>query len=167
MVLVLRTGVGLARAYSPATVAALLHIGTRDVTGLERRALQQLRLSARTHTCGAAGQTLATSGVFGAFGPPAWGAGLAGGESAAVGSEGGALGEVKDLHSATPSRLGPSGPAGKHPYRDGSTMLGVNLPPGSAGMWLMVAMIVVGVVLAAFLFADDQWRARWLPRRPR
>jgi hypothetical protein len=31
----------------------------------------------------------------------------------------------------------------------------------------MAVMIVVGVVLAAFLLADEERRSRWLPRRPR
>jgi hypothetical protein len=165
MVLVLRTGMGLARTYSPATVAALLHIGTREVAGLERRALRQLRLSARTHTCGAAGQTLTASGGFGALGP--WEAGLVGGQASAFGGERGALGQVKDLHYVTQSPPERSGPASKHPYPDGNALLGVGMPPGSVGTWLMAGMIVVGVVLAGFLFAGDRWRSRWLPRRPR
>jgi hypothetical protein len=164
MVLVLRTGVDLARAYSPATVAAMLHIGARDVTRLERQALRQLRLSARTHGCGAASQTWGAVGVFGAFGQPAGEAGLVGGETGALGGEGGALGEVKDLHAATPSPRERSGPPFKRPYPDGNAVLGVSTPPGSTDTWLMAVMIVVGVLLAAFLFADEQWRSRWLPR---
>jgi hypothetical protein len=165
MVLVLRTGVGGDGAYSPATVAALLQIGARQVIGLERQALRQLRLSARTHTCGAAGQTLADSGGFGAVGPGE--AGLVGGEAGAFGGEPGALGEAMGLHYATHSPPERSGPASKHSYPDDNALLGVNMPPGSAGTWLMAVMIVVGVVLAAFLFADERWRSRWLPRRPR
>jgi hypothetical protein len=161
MVLVLRTGVGLTRTYSAAAVAALLHIGTRDVTRLERRALRQLRLSARTHACGAAAQTLGASGVFGALRAPAGEAGLAGGDG-----EGGARGEVKDLRHATHSSRERSGPAGKRGYPDGDAVLGVDMPPGSADTWLMAVMIVVGVLLAAFLFAGDRLRSRWLPRRP-
>jgi hypothetical protein len=33
-------------------------------------------------------------------------------------------------------------------------------------MWLMAVMIVAGVLLAAFLFADEGWRSRWLRRPP-
>jgi hypothetical protein len=167
MVLVLRTGVGLTRTYSPAAVAALLHIGTREVTGLERQALRQLRLSARTHACGAAAQTSAASGVFGALRPPAGEAGLGGGEGEAVGGKGDARGEVKALRYPTHSSGERSGPAGKHGYPDGDALLGVDMPPGSADTWLMAVMIVAGALLAAFLFADDRRRSRWLPRRPR
>jgi hypothetical protein len=163
MVLVLRTGVGLSRAYGPATVAALLHVGTREVAGLERRALAQLRLTAGSHNCTAAGQTLAASALFGAFGPPAWEAALTGGEA----GEGGAAGEVKDLRYATHSPRERPGPAGKHGYPNGDALLGVNVPPGSADTWLMALIIVAAVALAAFLFLDERWRARWLPRRPR
>lgn len=156
----MRTGVGLARTYSPATVAALLHIRTRDVTGLEWRALRQLRLSARRHACGAAGHTLVASSVFGALGSLAGGTGLVGGEN-------GALGEVMDLRYASHAPPARSGRAGKHAYPDGGSLLGVNMPPESADTWLIAVMIVAGVLLAAFLFADEQWRSRWLRRPPR
>jgi hypothetical protein len=108
---------------------------------------------------------LQASGVFAAIGPGE--AGLVGGEASAFGGERGALGEGKDLHYAAQSPRERSGPASKHSYPDGNALLGVTMPPGSAGTWLMAVMIVVGVVLAAFLFADDRWRSRWLPRRPR
>jgi hypothetical protein len=108
---------------------------------------------------------LAASGVFAAAGPGR--ARLVGGEAGAFGGERGALGEVKDLHYATQSPRERSGPASKHSHPDGNELLGVNMPPGSAGTWLMAVMIVAGVVLGAFLFAEDRWRLRSLPRRPR
>jgi hypothetical protein len=101
--------------------------------------------------------------VSGAVGPGE--AGLVGGD--AFGGEPGALGEVKNLRYATQSPPERSGPASKHSYPDDNALLGINMPPGSAGTWLMAVMIVVGVVLAAFLLADEERRSRWLPRRPR
>jgi hypothetical protein len=92
---------------------------------------------------------------------------MVGGEAGAFGRERGALGEVKDLHYATQSLRERSGPASKHPRPDGNELLWINMPRGSAGTWLMAVMIVVGVALGAFLFAEDRWRVRSLPRRPR
>jgi hypothetical protein len=116
----------------------------------------------RVRRVGAAAQTSAASGVFGALRPPAGEAGPLGGHG-----EGGARGEVKDLRYATHSSRERSGPAGKRGYPDGDALLGVDMPPGSADTWLMAVMIVAGVLLAAFLFAGDRRRSRWLPRRPR
>jgi len=153
LVLELRTGVGIDRAYSPAAVAGFLHIGVGQVPGLERRALRALRSAAGTHACAAAVETLPVADLVGAFGQPPF-------------EEAGAIGAVKDLRFASRQRA-PSSSSSKHASQNGNALLGINMPPGSGDMWLLVVMIIVGVALVAFLFGDEEWRSRWLHRPPR
>jgi hypothetical protein len=69
-------------ALSPEAVAAQLHVPVSRVSRLERLALRRLRLTARTHTCGAATPAPGDSLAFGAF-------------AALVGEEGGPAGGVE------------------------------------------------------------------------
>jgi hypothetical protein len=74
--------------------------------------------------------------------------------------------DLKDLRRATRSPRERFGRAGRrYPHRD--PPYAVSAPPESGETWAVGVMIVVGLLLAAFLFADEQWRSRWLPRRPR
>src|SRR5262249_41234953 len=62
-------------------------------------------------------------------------------------------------HHATHSPRERSGPASKHGDLDGDSPYALNVPP--AERWLIGVMIVVGVLLAAFLFPDELRRSRW------
>jgi len=146
--------VGIDRAYSPAAVAGFLHIGVGQVPGLERRALRALRSAAGTHACAAAVETLPVADLVGALGQPPF-------------EEAGAIGAVKDLRFASRSQRALSSPASKHASPNRNALLGINMPPGSGDMWLLVVMIIVGVALVAFLFGDEESRSRWLHRPPR
>jgi len=151
-VLELRTGVDATRAFGRAAVARLLHIGIRQVSRLERRALRQLRSTAHTHSCGAANPSLSATGVAGSSGP------------APVG-EGGAIGEVRDVRYVTHTprqRL-----FGRAHSSNGDALLGIKMPPDGADTWLLVVMIIPGVLLLGFLFGDERRRSHWLHRPPR
>jgi len=151
-VLELRTGVDATRAFGRAAVARLLHIGIRQVSRLERRALRQLRSAAHTHSCGAANPSLSATGVAGSSGP------------APVG-EGGAIGEVRDVRYVTHTprqRL-----FGRAHSSNGDALLGIKMPPDGADTWLLVVMIIPGVLLLGFLFGDERRRSHWLHRPPR
>jgi hypothetical protein len=164
LVLQLRTGINVPGALSPPAVAKHLHISVVEVTRLEKRALRQLRQTARTSGCGAARDTasgLVAFGSFGSFGPP-------------IGEVGGATGGVKGArYIKLPSRERPR--LGTKPSSPGTaSLLGLNIPPVASDATLLILIVLALVLLVSFVFADasglgprhEQWRRRWMRRFP-
>jgi DNA-binding CsgD family transcriptional regulator len=152
VVLELATGVNAPRALSSAEIAHYLHIRVGQVSRLEKRALRQLRRTARTHAC--SGARRATPGllVFSGFGG-VLGYGVAtGGVEAA---------RYSKAPSSNPRGLPSNGAA---PSVD--SLLGINAPPAVDDGWLIILLVLGGVLSIGFLFADKERRSRWLRRPP-
>jgi hypothetical protein len=157
-VLELITGLNAPIALSPEAVAEQLHVTMRGVSRLERRALRRLRLTARTHTCGAATSRptdpLALSGLV-----------------VLVGEESGPAGGVEAARYATSESGGLPANAPSH---GGDSLLGINNPPLEGAGLLLILALVGGVLFIGLLFADDlwpwaihhEWRSRWIHHHP-
>ena len=161
LVLELSTGIDTTRALSPASVAALLHIRLGQIPRLERQALQRLRRAARADACGGARRTPSGPTVLSGFGPPLGGSVATGG--------------VEGVHYAkSPSRT-PRGLREKQSSPSNDTLLGINAPPAASEAWLVILVVLPGLLLVAFLFADQlgfgprhwKWWPPWTRRPPR
>ncbi len=161
LVLELSTGIDTTRALSPASVAAFLHVRVGQIPRLERQALQRLRLAARADACGGARDVPSGLPVLGGFGPP-------------LGS-GVATGGVEGVRYAKSPSPAPSGLGEKRSSPGIDTLLGINAPPAASEAWLVILVVLPGVLLVAFLFADQlglgprhwRWRLPWTRRPPR
>jgi len=160
-VLELTAGVNAAIALSPEAVAAQLHLPVSRISRLERLALKRLRLTARTHTCGAATAGMGDQLAFSAL-------------AALVGEEGGPAGGVEAARyakSASGDRVGLPASARS---QGGDLPLGLNnLSAEGVGILLILA-VLAGVLATGLLFADSlrpwpihrDWRSRWIHRHP-
>ena len=161
LVLELSTGVDATSALSPASVAALLHIRVGQIPRLEKQALQRLRRAARAGACGGGRRTPSGLPVLSDFGPPL-------GNSVATGGVEG----VRYAKSPSPA---PRGLGEKQSSPSIDTLLGINAPPAASEAWLVILVVLPGLLLVAFLFADKlgfgprhwTWRPPWTRRPPR
>jgi DNA-binding CsgD family transcriptional regulator len=152
VVLELATGVNAPRTLSSTEIAHYLRIRVGQVSSLERRALRQLRLTAREHVCNRAQQTTSGVSVLSGFGP--------------VLGDGIATGGVEAARYANgPSTSADSSSTGASPNVD--TLLGIDGPPSAGDTWLIILSALAGSLLIGFLFADEERRSRWLRRPPR
>ena len=149
---------GPSRPLDPRAVAARLHLGVARLPALERKAVAQLRETARTHGCARMSQAVARVLAY------------IGARFAA--QEGGARGGVKDVRfSASPSTLS----AGK---RDGSSshvgLFGAGLPSAASDAILVLILLLAGAISVVAVVADGagqgprhwQWRRRIINRLP-
>lgn len=161
LVLELSTGIDTTRALSPASVAALLHIRVGQIPRLERQALQRLRRAARADACGGRRRTPSGLPVLSGFGAP-------------LGS-GVAIGGVEGIHYAKSPSRAPRGLGEKQSSPGNDTLLGINAPPAASEAWLVILVVLPGLLLVAFLFADQlgfgprhwKWWPPWTRRPPR
>jgi hypothetical protein len=161
LALELGSGVGAARAFSPAEVAQLLRVEVARVEPLQREGLGQLRARARASGCSAQAASLADPlGGF-AFAP-------ADGEAASWLAPRAAEGGVAGAQEANAPASAHRGRGGDRGGSGGQDLLGLELPP-EAGQALLVALIAAAaMLLLALLFANElqpvsRWRA-WLWR---
>jgi hypothetical protein len=152
VVLELATGVNAPRALSSAQVANYLHIRVGQVYPLEKRALRQLRLAARTHACNGTQRTTPGLLVLSGFGPALGGGTATGGVEATRYTKG-------------PSRH-PAGSPLAWAYPSFDSLLGIDSPPVAGDTWLIILLVLGGGLLIGILFADQERRSRWL-HRPR
>lgn len=161
LLLELSTGIDTTRALSPASVAALLHIRVGQISRLERQALQRLRRAARADACGGGRGTPSGLPVLSGFAPPL------GGSLATAGVEG--------VHYAKSPSRAPRGLGEKQSSPSTDTLLGINAPPAASEAWLVILVVLPGLLLVAFLFADQlgfgprhwKWWPPWTRRPPR
>jgi hypothetical protein len=160
-VLELIAGANAPIALSPEALAAQLHVPVSRVSRLERLALRRLRLTARTHTCGAAAAGVGDPLAFSAF-------------AALVGEEGGPAGGVKAARYAKSASGEPVGLPASARSQGGDLPLGLNnLSAEGVGILLILA-VLVGLLSIGLLFADSlrpwpihrEWRSRWIHRHP-
>jgi hypothetical protein len=160
-VLELIAGANAPIALSPEALAAQLHVPVSRVSRLERLALRRLRLTARTHTCGAAAAGVGDPFAFNAF-------------AALVGEEGGPAGGVKAARYAKSASGDPVGLPASARSQGGDLPLGLNnLSAEGVGILLILA-VLVGLLSIGLLFADSlrpwpihrEWRSRWIHRHP-
>jgi hypothetical protein len=153
----LRTGLGVPRALGPDAVAARLHVGIARFTRLERRAIRELRSSARTHSCAQVSELLA--GVM-AFIGVGFGSGEAGPTSG-----------VKAVSfSFKPSRAHSTIP--NHSSHGG--LFGAAIPEAASDVILVLLLLFGAGVAVSVVVADNagqgprhwQWRRRVINRLP-
>jgi hypothetical protein len=161
LVLELSTGIDATRVLSPAAIAAFLHIRVGQIPRLERQALQRLRRAARTDACVGARHMPSGLPVLSGFGPPL--------------GNGVATGGVEGVRYAKSPSRAPRGLGEKRSSPGIDTLLGINAPPAASEAWLVILVVLPGVLLVAFLFADQlglgprhwRWRLPWTRRPPR
>jgi Sigma-70, region 4 len=161
LVLQLRAGVNVPSPRSPRAVAKYLHISVGEVTQLEKRALRQLRQTARTNICGRATQTASGPLAFSGFG-------------STLGEDGGATGGVKGARYTKLLSRERSRPGVKHSSPSTAPLLWINIPPVASDAMLVILIVLALVLLVSFVLADAaglgprhrQWRSRWMRRPP-
>jgi len=161
LLLELSTGIDTKRALSPASVAALLHVRVGQIPRLERQALLGLRRAARADACGGGARTRSGLPALIGFGAP-FGSSVASGGVEGV------------RYAKSPSRA-PRGLGGKQSSPSSDTLLGINAPPAASEAWLVILVVLPGLLLLAFLFADQlgfgprhwKWWPPWMRRPPR
>jgi hypothetical protein len=161
VLLELSTGIDTTRALSPASVAVLLHVRVGQIPRLERQALLGLRRAARAHACGGGRRTPSGLPVLSGFGPP-FGSSLA-------------TGGVEGVHYAKSPSPAPRGLGEKQASPGNETLLGINAPPAASEAWLVILVVLPGLLLVGFLFADRlgfgprhwKWWPPWTRRPPR
>jgi hypothetical protein len=154
----LRTGIGPSRPLDPRAVAARLHLGVARLPALERKAVAQLRKTARTHGCARMTQAVAQVLAF-------IGAGFAG-------QDGGARGGVEAVRfTASPSKLSAGERAGSSSHVG---LFGAGLPPAASDAILVLILLLAGAISVVAVVADSagqgprhwQWRRRIINRLP-
>ena len=162
LVLQLSAGIGVSQPLSPTAVASHLHLSLRRLARLEKRALRQLLVTARTRGCGrGAEQRMFDVSVLGGFEAPFGGA-------AEVAS--GAVEAAR--YSKDPSRTSAGLSANQPPSR-GDSLFATSPPEGQA--LLIVVLALEGVLLFGVVFRDRLvelgpprwagWRSKWTRRR--
>ena len=153
----LRTGLGLPRPLEPPAAAARLHLGTARFARLERRALRELRLTARTHSCARASTAVAGLLVFIAqFGD----------------AQAGPRGGVEAVRYAAE----PSPPRAVLPPPPSSRVgpLGADVSPLAGGVMLALLLLLGSSLVVGLVLADNAglgprhaaWRRRIINRIP-
>jgi len=157
LVLQLGAGIGVSQPLSPTAVASHLHLSMARLARVEKRALRQLLLMARTHGCGrGAEQTVFGVSVLSGFEAPF--GGVAEPTSGAVETA---------RYSADPSRTNAALSA-KHVPSGGDLLPGI-APPQPAQVMLLALVALVAVLLFGVLFGAElgpRW-AWWRFKRRR
>jgi hypothetical protein len=153
----LRTGLGMPSALEPSAAAARLHLGVARFERLERRAMRELRATARTHSCARASTAVAGLLVF-----------IAEFDKGAAGPRGGVEAVRYEAEPSPPRAVLPAPPSSR------DAALGADISPLESGVILALLLLLGGSLVVGLVVADNAglgprhaaWRRRIINRVP-